>query len=177
MVATISQGRSTVLAKLVARMLPTHARAEIVPEQIDDVAAALASLVETARQQAIAEGVRTVPAAVYSSLLGYFPSTLLLKVRFAAGRATRLTLPASAFTYGGAGAVTLGGVVLFKTERLAQFDLKLWAHELTHVMQFQRWGISGFAELYLRDRAALEREATDNADRFVAWQARDPRLP
>ena len=46
--------------------------------------------------------------------------------------------------------MTLGDVVLFKTEQMAETDLKVWAHELTHVMQYQRWGIEGFAERYVR---------------------------
>ena len=49
-------------------------------------------------------------------------------------------------------------------------DLKTWAHELTHVMQYQRWGVEGFAERYVRDSAEVEQEAIDNANRFAAWQ-------
>ncbi len=80
-------------------------------------------------------------------------------------------MPALAFSYGDAIALTLGEVVLFKSERLAQSDLQLWAHELTHLMQYQRWGIDGFAERYARDSAAVEREAIDNANRFMAWHS------
>ncbi len=68
-------------------------------------------------------------------------------------------------------AVTLGDVVLFKSERLAQLDLKLWAHALTHVMQYQRWGLDQFADHYVRDGAMVEQEAIDNADRFMMWQS------
>jgi len=68
--------------------------------------------------------------------------------------------------------MTLGDVILFKTEQMAEADLKVWAHELTHVMQYQRWGIEGFAERYVRDSAGVEREAIDNANRFVTWLPR-----
>ena len=64
-----------------------------------------------------------------------------------------------AFSYGDAKAITLGDVILFKNEQLAESNLKLWAHELTHVMQYQRWGIPGFAERYVRDSAGVEQEA------------------
>ncbi|WP_428483159.1 eCIS core domain-containing protein [Rhodopila sp.] len=157
------------------------ARAQSPPEQaqprplppalIDYIAIVLARLIEVARQQAIADGVRPIPSAVYRSLLGYFPPALLRKTRFASGKAEALTLPALAFSYGDAIALTLGEVVLFKSERLAQSDLQLWAHELTHLMQYQRWGIDGFAERYARDSAAVEREAIDNANRFMAWHS------
>ena len=141
------------------------------PALLDYAATALTRLIEDARQQAIADGVRPIPAGVYRSLLGYFPAALLQKVRFASGGAQPLTLPALAFAYGDAVALTLGDVVQFKQERTAQSDLKIWAHELTHVMQYQRWGIDGFAERYVRDSAHVEQEAIDNADRFMAWLA------
>ena len=129
-----------------------------------------------ADQQCSSAGDRRRRAArsvlVYRSLLGYFPAALLQKCRFAVGTTRALTLPALAFSYGDATAITLGDVVLFKDERVAETDLKLWAHELTHVMQYQRWGTEGFADRYVRDSAAVEQEAIDNANRFAAWLPR-----
>jgi hypothetical protein len=151
----------------------TAARAQpLAPPVLDYAASALTRLIEDARQQAIADGVRPIPAGVHRALLGYFPDALLRKTRFASGNAHALTLPALAFAYGDAIAITLGDVVLFKTERVAQADLKVWAHELTHVMQYQRWGVGGFADHYVRDSAAVEQEAIDNANRFMAWLPR-----
>jgi hypothetical protein len=116
--------------------------------------------------------VHPVPPAVYRGLLGYFPADLLQKARYASGGADALTLPGLAFAYGDASAVTLNEVVLFRSDKTAQRGLETWAHELTHVMQYQRWGIDGFADRYVRDSAAVEREAIDNAARFTAWQSR-----
>jgi hypothetical protein len=144
------------------------------PALLEYASSALARLIDDARQQAIADGLRPIPAGVYRSLLGYFPAALLQRTRFAGGGARPLTLPALAFSYGDAVAVTLGDVVLFKTERMAQGDLKTWAHELTHVMQYQRWGIDGFAEHYVHDSASVEHEAIANADRFANWMAHKP---
>jgi hypothetical protein len=36
-------------------------------------------------------------------------------------------------------------------------------------MQYERWGIDGFAMRYLKDHEEVEREARDNADRYVSW--------
>ena len=144
------------------------------PALLDYAATALTHMIEDARQQAIADGVRPVPQGIYRSLLGYFPAALLQKARFAGAGARALTLPALAFGYGDAVALTLGDVVLFKSERMAQSNLKVWAHEMTHVMQYQRWGIAGFADRYVRDSAAVEREAIDNAARFMTWIGRKP---
>jgi hypothetical protein len=155
-----------------AWILPVRAQPVIAPGLLDYAASALGTLIEEARQQAIADGVRPVPPGVYRSLLGYFPAALLQRCRFATGTARVLTLPALAFSYGDATAITLGDVVLFKSEHVADTDLKVWAHELTHVMQYQRWGIEGFAERYVRDSGAVEQEAIDNANRFIAWLPR-----
>jgi hypothetical protein len=40
-------------------------------------------------------------------------------------------------------------------------DPKLWAHEITHVVQYARWGVDEFAVRYLRDYQAVEKEAWD----------------
>jgi hypothetical protein len=164
--------RGFVLLAGLAWILPARAQPAIAPGLLDYAAGALGALIDDARQQAIADGVRPVPPGIYRSLLGYFPAALLQKCRFATGMSHALTLPALAFSYGDATAITLGDVVLFKNDRVAETDLKLWAHELTHVMQYQRWGIDGFAEHYVRDSAAVEREAIDNANRFAAWLPR-----
>jgi hypothetical protein len=155
-----------------AWILPVRAQPVIAPGLLDYAASALGTLIEEARQQAIADGVRPVPPGVYRSLLGYFPAALLQRCRFATGTSHTLTLPALAFSYGDATAITLGDVVLFKNEHVADTDLKVWAHELTHVMQYQRWGIEGFADRYVRDSGAVEQEAIDNANRFIAWLPR-----
>ena len=160
--------RSLLLAAL-AWALPARAQPTIAPGVLDYAAAALARLIDSARQEAIADGVRPIPPLVYRSLLGYFPAALLQRCRFATGRSRALMLPSLAFSYGDATAITLGDVVLFKADKVAQSDLKVWAHELTHVMQYQRWGIDGFADRYVRDTKAVEQEAIDNANRFIAW--------
>jgi hypothetical protein len=151
---------------------PARAQPQVEPSLRDYAARALAHLLEAARAQAIADGVKPIPASVYRGLLGYFPPNVLLHVRYATGHSEGLNLPALAFTYGDAIAMTLGDVILFRDERSAQTDLKLWAHELTHVMQYQRWGVEGFATHYVQDSAAVENEAYANADRFIAWHDR-----
>jgi len=87
-------------------------------------------------------------------------------VRWSVG-GNQLSLPGLALQYGDATAITLIDVVLFRREADAEEDAKLWAHELTHVGQYRRWGVEGFAARYVADSGALEREASDNADRFA----------
>ena len=163
--------RRSVMIAALAWAMPARAQKVIPPGLLDYAASALGELIESARQQAIADGVRPIPPPVHRALLGYFPAALLQRCRFATGTSRALTLPALAFSYGDATAITLGDVVLFRSERVAETDLKVWAHELTHVMQYQRWGVDGFAERYVRDSAAVEQEAIDNANRFEVWRS------
>ena len=110
--------------------------------------------------------------AAYRSLLGYFPAALL-QMPLRCGKSRALDLAGLAFAYGDATAITLGDVVLFKDERTRRHRPEVWAHELTHVMQYQRWGIEGFADRYVRcNSTAVEQEAIDNANRFAAWLPR-----
>ena len=160
--------RSFFLASL-AWALPARAQPVIPPSLLGRGARLLADLIQSARETAIANGVRPVPPQIYRSLLGYFPDTILRKVRYASGHADSLTIPGLALTYGHIDAVTLGDVILFHDDHAAHTDSKLWAHELTHVMQYERWGIDGFATRYLQDYEAVEREARENADRYVTW--------
>jgi hypothetical protein len=151
---------------------PARAQPQIAPSLLEYAGRALARLMETVREQAIADGVRPMPATVYRRLLGYFPDALLRQARYATGHTEGISLPALAFTYGDAAAMTIGDIILFRDERSAAADIRLWAHELTHIMQYQRWGIDGFAAHYVRDSGAVEREAYGNADRFMDWHAK-----
>ena len=160
--------RSFLLAPF-AWALPARSQPTVPPSLLEHGARLLAGLIQGGRESAIANGVRPIPPRMHSALLGYFPDAVLRKVRFASGHSDNITIPGLALTYGHMDAVTLVDVVLFREDRAAQYDSKLWAHELTHVMQYERWGVDGFATRYLRDFDAVEREARDNAKRYASW--------
>jgi hypothetical protein len=148
---------------------PARVQFGLPPEVTDYAAGLLAQWIDDSRAQAILEGVQPMPPRIYRALHDYFPAALLTDVRYRSGATSDDPLPFVAFRYGDATALTLGDVIVFRDPAAAQSDLKLWAHELTHVMQYRRWGLRGFADRYLSDRAGVEREAYTNADRFVAW--------
>jgi hypothetical protein len=144
-----------------------------VPPAIADYATGLlAQWIDASRQQAMRQGVQPMPPRIYRALLGYFPAELLASVVCRSGSTQDDPLPFLAFRYGDALALTLGDVIVFRDKDAMQSDLRLWAHEVTHVMQYRRWGLQGFAARYLRDHDGVEREAYTNADRFVAWHDR-----
>lgn len=58
-------------------------------------------------------------------------------------------------------AVSVRNLVIFSREPTfaSAGDARWWAHELGHHLQYQRWGVEGFAQRYVTDFQALEREA------------------
>lgn len=128
---------------------------------------ALAASIRLSRAQARSAGVQPPPETVRRTLAAYFPTINLAAVGWTL-TARRLQL-GSELTgwYATEGAVTLHDVVVFSDRRTAA-NLWLWAHELTHVEQYLRLGLDGFAARYAADWRSLEREATDNAFRITA---------
>lgn len=71
-------------------------------------------------------------------------------------------------------AITLEDVIVFRSAQDA-YDPILWAHELTHVRQYQTLGVEGFAAFYSVAWDFLEQQARD-FDQFVtrSLQAANP---
>lgn len=130
----------------------------------------LANWIRASRDQAVAEGVKPIPAVVRRRLAGYFSDDVLDRVRYRVGLTRSTTLPAAAFEFGDAIAMTLGDVIVFRDAHRAESDASLWAHELQHVLQFESWGISRFAETYLTDWQSVESEARMAASEFDIWE-------
>jgi len=172
MTASLSENffvrRSLLLAPF-AWALPARAQQTVPPSLLEHGTLLLATLIQAARETAIANGVKPVPPRMYSALLGFFPDAVLRKVRYASGYADAISIPGLAMSYGHIDGVALVDVIMFRDDKAARTDAKLWAHELTHVMQYERWGVEGFARRYLQDYNAIEQEARDNADRYVTW--------
>ena len=127
----------------------------------------LAKWIESSRDAAIAQGVAKIPESIRASLAGYVPDKTLARVRWRAGGGSDFSLQQNAFLFQDAQAVTLDYVVVFADENEARSDPKLWAHELRHVMQFEEWGVEGFAARYLADSAAVEDVASEYRWQFM----------
>jgi hypothetical protein len=163
---TYDQGRD--LAERAARDAAQRSEYELRHRQVPtEVAPAFAATIRLSRNRAVATGVRPVPARVARALAPFFSTTVLSQARW------RPPMPQPSVTgllvrwYFHEGAVTLDDVVLFSDARLAQ-DPGFWAHELTHVEQYRRYGVDGFARRYVSDWEGLEREARDRADKVRA---------
>ena len=137
----------------------------------DVAAAALARSIVLSKRNTLAAGAKPIPPNFREALEGHFPPNVLNEVRWSlAGRRVDLgsVLARWALTEG---AVTLDDVVVF-TSDVGAGNIKLWAHELTHVVQYRELGIRDFSRLYTANWRLLEGRARRNAT-LVAKAIRD----
>ena len=152
--ASIAAAAAVGIAQVSAPSAPLN------PLVVQSLAPLLAMWIGSARDAAKAQGVAPIPAPIRAALEGYVPDAVLARVRWRQGMAA-LPVPQDMLPYGDVPAMTLDDVILFKDRQAALEDPKLWAHELKHVMQFEEWGVDGFAARYLSDYEAVEKEAAE----------------
>ncbi|KAF1054260.1 MAG: hypothetical protein GAK43_00989 [Stenotrophomonas maltophilia] len=125
-------------------------------EQARQVAApALAQWLRQSREQSLAEA-QPIPPALRAQLTSYFPAQVLDAARYRVGDDQELNAANAMLQNQDVAAVTLIDVIVFREANAAQGDVALWAHELTHVQQYQQLGVEGFADRYVRDYRSLE---------------------
>lgn len=121
------------------------------------------------RANVISAGTHPIPAHIYRALVGFFPPDFLNSVSFRVGWGNEAALPALSFRFGDAAAIALVDVIMFRNPNDAGSNAWLWAHELTHIQQYNRWGVGDFSKRYLKDHGGVEAEANENANRWEAW--------
>ncbi len=137
--------------------------------------AALAAAIRFSRDLDEGAGTEPMPPAVRRALLPYFPAESLDRVRWTvAGRRASLGSALAGWSHYN-GAVTLDDVVVF-TNRHAAHLVGLWAHEMTHVRQYEALGLDTFARCYALDWEGLEAEAAANAEHVLADRSRHLRM-
>ncbi len=142
-----------------------------------DVAAALlAEWITASRDMALAEGAAAIPDDVRAALSGYVPESILDQVRWRVGGGDGASLQQGMLRFHNSPAITLDYVIVFKDDGHAA-DPKLWVHELMHVIQYRRWGISNFAQRYVQDYAAVEAEAVEYRWQWMRHTGRIPAAP
>jgi hypothetical protein len=122
------------------------------------------------RNNALNAGTQPIPPEIYSSVRYFFDDALLRRVRYRVGEGHFLSLPSAVQKLGNRGAIALDYVIVFRRATGAANPV-LWAHELTHLAQYRRWGISDFAVRYLRSWETVENEARGVETQFRQWLA------
>jgi tetratricopeptide (TPR) repeat protein len=135
----------------------------------------MATLVREGKAAALG-GAQPIPPDQRQRLANFFPAYILDKARWTLAVPNRS--PLEAIVFGGNcpqiqlfglylgcenGAVTLDNLIIFKDAAHEAYYVN-WAHELTHVSQYDGMGIDGFAYAYTVDPMNLEGQA-------YAWQA------
>ncbi len=127
------------------------------PRQL--IGAPLASMIWSARERAVQDGVNGIPYEVRQQLAPYFPAWVLDRAKWTAQWGALNGLPQTvALGCAGANAVTLVDVVVFHNADLAN-NAVLWAHELHHIQQYADWGLPEFARSYTTDYNGVESAA------------------
>lgn len=129
----------------------------------------LQALIAHSRDEALANGVEPIPADIRQKLAGFISEGVLNAARYRVQGGDDLSLQFNAMQYGDTLAMTLDYVIVFKESDDALHHVSTWVHELTHIEQYQRWGIADFAVRYLRDANGVEGEAYDAESSYAAW--------
>jgi hypothetical protein len=137
----------------------------------------LADWISASRDAAVVAGVEPLPAGIRKALTGYVPQSVLDRIRWRVGSGGDLTLQQTAIGFGDVPAMTLGHVIVFKSRGEALEDSTLWAHEIKHVLQFDEWGIEGFAARYLNNYEAIEFAANEYRWQYMKQAGLVPPVP
>lgn len=129
----------------------------------------LQEAIARSRDDALNNGVMPIPVDIMNNLRGYIPDRILNVARYRVQGGGDFSLQVNSIRYGEAQAITLDYVIIFKNQNDALYNPTLWAHELTHVQQYQDWGIKDFAIRYVRNYRDVESPAYEQETRYVAW--------
>jgi hypothetical protein len=128
---------------------------------------ALEQAILYSRASARGTGTQPIPPEIREQLEPYFPQHMLDRVRWAFPNPNLdLGSAVAAWYRREGGAVTLQDTIVYSTPRASRSRF-LWAHELTHALQYEELGLRDFARIYVTNPQLLEQQAWDNARRIV----------
>lgn len=127
----------------------------------------LSVLIRNASKQAASVS-QPLPDDVRRLLAPYFPPEILNKARWALYDSSRISLDSAIhYWFMAEGAVTLDNIIVF-SNRNVMTDIELWAHEMTHVLQYHKMGVESFANMYIIASGELEGQAKNYAGQVRA---------
>ena len=127
----------------------------------------LEQAIRYSRASARRTGTEPIPHGIREQLEGYFPEHLLEEVEWAFPNRNLDLDTLVAWHKAESGAVTLLDTIVY-TGRTGLESEYLWAHELTHAMQYEELGLRDFARIYTTHPELLEKQARDNGNRIAA---------
>lgn len=134
---------------------------------LNPAAPVVATAIRFSRGQALNRGVKPIPPEVRQVLEPYFPPQILDTARWTTAGGISIDAALNNW-FNQEGAIVYDDVIVFAHAQLTINNVELWAHELTHVLQYSQVGVETFAFHYSFNWNALESQARSNADRIVA---------
>jgi len=138
-----------------------------------ELATPMSVVIAEGRDSAERASVHTIPDYIRSRLEEFFAPDTLNKVRYRVAAAGKSELLRYTFEWLNTSAIVVDHVIIFRDEQDALHNVRLWAHELEHVIQYGMLGVDGFAQRWMRpdtrgdyyddDRTTIEGAATARA--------------
>lgn len=133
---------------------------------LNPMAPVLATSIRFSRGQALNRGTQPIPQNIKNILSPYFPATILNNTSWTTANGISIDGALNNW-FNQEGAITYDDVIVFSDQQQTA-NIELWAHELTHVLQYSQMGIETFAFQYSINWNSLEGQATDNANRIIS---------
>lgn len=131
------------------------------------VSSQLAAAIRDARTR-LAPQARPLPADVKAKLRAVHSEDTLSRARYVVAdipsNLAALIDHAQRIRYPKGFAVAVDDIIVFSRMPDASGDLQWWAHEVEHTVQYREMGIERFANAYLKNRPAVERQAEMKED-------------
>ena len=137
---------------------------------VETLGPVLAEAIRHSRDDARRAGVQPIPRQIRQELIGFYSASFLDSVRFRVGQGHELSVQANSIRFGDAAAVALIDTIIFANSWDARNNLVLWAHELRHIDQYRRWGLTDFGKRYVRSHRRVEEEAERAEQEFKSWR-------
>jgi len=138
-----------------------------------ELATPVSLVIAEGRDAAERVGVHAIPEYIRARLDDFFTPETLNRVRYRVGGAGKSELLQFTFEWLHTSAIVMDHVIIFRDEQDALHNVRLWAHELEHVIQFEMLGVDGFAQRWMQpdtrgnylddDRTTIEGAATARA--------------
>lgn len=132
---------------------------------LNPAAPILASAIRFSKGQAQNRGTQPIPQNIKQQLSKYFPQHILESTSWTTANGISIDGMLKNWL-NQEGAVTLDNVICFSSAELTT-NVELWAHELTHVLQYDQMGVETFAFIYSTNWNSLEGQANENASRII----------
>ncbi|MCX8531135.1 eCIS core domain-containing protein [Chryseobacterium luquanense] len=132
---------------------------------LNPAAPILASAIRFSKGQAQNRGTQPIPQNIKQQLSKYFPQHILESTSWTTANGISIDGMLKNWL-NQEGAVTLDNVICFSSVELTT-NVELWAHELTHVLQYDQMGVETFAFVYSTNWNSLEGQANENASRII----------